>query len=240
MDNSLQPYAPQDHAADADPAAAAFARLAEKVDLLEAAITGLAAKREAAPDYSETLGEIASRLDGMRDAINILARRPAMQLTPDAMAGQIEAAGAKARAEDRAANKQARERIDMAASRMESLAGTVATIGEQRRRLVWVAGGGLLAGMLLWSFLPGVVLRALPQGWHMPENMARHIIGEPTLWEAGTRLLRADSPQAWKALTEVAELLHDNREAITACEKAATRAEQPMRCTISIKARKDH
>lgn len=79
MDN-LSALAPE-----ADPAAWAFTRLAEKVDLLEAAIAGLAAKREAAPDYSETLGEIASRLDGMRDAINTLARRAAMQLTPDAM-----------------------------------------------------------------------------------------------------------------------------------------------------------
>lgn len=233
MDNSLPTLAPE-----ADPAAQAFARLGDKVDLLEAAIAGLAAKREATPDYGETLGEIAAGLDRIRDAINILARRPAMQITPDAMAGQIEAAGAKARQEDSAAIKQARERIDQAANRMECLAGTVATIREQRRRLVWAAGGGLLAGMLLWSFLPGVVLRALPQSWHMPENMARHIIGEPTLWKAGTRLLRADSPQAWSALADAAELLRDNREAITACQKAATGATRPMRCTINIKAQK--
>lgn len=224
-------------ASETDPAAQAFARLGERVDLLEAAITGLAAKREAAPDYSETLGEIAARLDRMRDAINILARRPAMQITPDVMAAQIEAAGAKSRQEDGAAIKQARERIDQAASRMECLASTVTTIREQRRRLLWAAGGGLLAGMLLWSFLPGVILRALPQGWHMRERVARHIIGEPTLWEAGTRLLRADSPRAWNTLTEVAELLRDNRETIAGCEQAARKAKRPVRCTVRVRAR---
>lgn len=86
----------------ADPAAHAFAQLAEKVDFLEAAIAGLAAKRDAMPDYSETLGEIAELLEKMRKAINTLARRPAMEITPDAMAGQIVAAGKTARAADSA------------------------------------------------------------------------------------------------------------------------------------------
>jgi len=231
MDINLPTLAPE-----ADPAAQAFARLAEKVDLLEAAIAGLAAKREAAPDYSETLGEIAALLDKMRDAINTLARRPAMQLTPDAMAEQIAAAGKKARAEDGAVIQQARERIDGAAHHMERLAGTVATAREQRRQLLWAAGGGLLAGMLLWSILPGVILRTMPQSWHMPENMARHIIGEPTLWEAGTRLMQADSPQAWNALTEAVELARENSDAIAVCHKAAAEADRPMRCTIGVKA----
>ncbi len=144
--------------------------------------------------------------------------------------------GAKARAEDGAAIQQARERIDGAAHHMERLAGTITTIREQRRQLLWAAGGGLLAGMLLWSILPGVALRTLPQSWHMPENMARHIIGEPTLWEAGTRLMQADSPQAWNALTEAVELARENSDAIAACHKAAAEADRPMRCTISVKA----
>lgn len=230
MDSNLPTLAPE-----TDPAAQAFGRLAEKVNLLEAAIAGLAAKREAAPDYSETLGEIAALLQKMRDAINTLARRPAMQLTPDAMAEQITAAGKKARAEDGAAIQQARERIEGAAHHMERLAGTIATAREQRRRLVWAAGGGLLAGMLLWSFLPGAILRALPQGWHMPENMARHIAGEPTLWEAGTRLMRADSPEAWTALNQAAQMLRDNRATIERCWNAAPRAAKPLRCTIEIR-----
>jgi hypothetical protein len=235
MDASLPKRAP-----DADPASQAFAQLAGKVDLLEAAIAGLAAKREAAPDYSETLGEIAALLDKMRTAINTLARQPAMTFTPDAMVAQIAAAGKKARAEDSAVIQQARERIDGAARHMERLAGTIATTHEQRRRLLWAAGGGLLAGILTWSILPGVALRTLPRSWHMPENMARHIIGEPTLWEAGTRLMRADSPQAWNALIEAAELAGDNRDAIAACRKSATAVVRPIRCTIRINARREY
>ena len=219
---------------EADPAVRAFTRLGEKVDLLEAAIAGFAAKRDAAPDYSETLGKIEAQLGRMREAINALARRPAMKLTPDEMARQISVAGAKARAEDSLAISQARGRIDGAASDMERLAGMVATAREQRRRLVWAAGSGMLAGMLLWSVLPGVILRALPQGWHMPEAMAAHIVGEPTLWEAGSRLMRADSPQAWRALTKAADLLRKNRETFENCQAAMKKARNSVHCTFIV------
>jgi len=229
MDTSLPTLAPEP-----DPAAQAFARLAEKVDLLEAAIAGLAAKREAAPDYSETLGEIAALLQKMRDAINTLARRPAMQLTPDTMAEQIMAAGKKARAEDGAAIQQARERIDVAAQHMERLAGTIAIVRAQRRRIIWGICGGEIAGMLLWSFLPGVILRVLPQSWHMPEKMAAHILDAPSLWAGGARMMQADSPLAWEGLNHAAELLRDNRRAVETCRNSAAKAKEPVRCTIRI------
>jgi len=231
MDTNLPTLAPE-----TDPAAQAFTRLAEKVALLEAAIAGLAARRDATPDYSETLGEIAALLDNLRNAINTLARRPAMTLTPDEMARQIAAAGKAVRAEDSAAIGQASDRIDHAASNIERLMGTITIAHEQRRRLAWAAGSGLLAGILLWSFLPGVILRALPQGWHMPESMAVHIIGEPTLWEAGARLMRADSPQAWEGLKTADQIWRDNRDAIAGCERTIAKAKQPVRCTIMIRA----
>lgn len=225
-------------ASETDPAAQAFAALGEKIDLLEAAVTGLAAKRDAAPDYSDTLGEIAALLEKMRVAINGFAHTPAMKLTPAAMAAEIAAAGTKARASDSAIIEKARVRFDDAAYRLEQLAGIVATIREQRRRLLWTAGGGLLAGMFLWSFLPGVVLRALPQNWHMPENMARHIIGEPTLWEAGSRLIRAGDPESWHSTIIAVEMRRDNHDAITACERAAGKAKKAARCTVNVKATK--
>lgn len=221
---------------ESDPATRAFAELGQKVDLLEAAITGLAAKRDAAPDYNETLGEIAALLERMRVAINDFARSPAMKLTPDEIAEQIAAAATKARASDSAAIEQARARFDNAAHRIERLAGAVTAVRAQNRRLLWTAGGGLLAGMLLWSFLPGVVLRALPRSWHMPENMARHIIGEPSIWEAGTRLMQVGDPKAWNEIVAVAKLRRDNHDTIIKCERAAVEAGKTAHCTIRVEA----
>ena len=220
----------------ADPAVQAFAALGEKVGLLEAAVSGLAAKRDAIPDYGETLADMAALLEKMRAAINTFAHSPAMQITPEAMAERISAAGVEARKSDHAAIERARERFDSAAQRIERLGGTMTAVGEQRRRLLWTALAGLVAGALLWSFLPGVVLRTLPQGWHMPENMARHIIGEPSLWEAGIRMMRADDPEAWQFVAEAAEMRRINRETIAACEKRAAKTKRSVRCMIRIEA----
>lgn len=88
--------------------------------------------------------------------------------------------------------------------------------------------------MILWSFLPGVILRALPQSWHMPENMARRIIGEPTLWEAGSRLMQAHDTDAWQAVVDADQIQRDNREAIAKCKQKAVKATKPARCTILI------
>ena len=220
---------------DTDPAAQAFAELGRKVGLLEAAVTRLTAKRDAAPDYSETLGEMSALLDRMRTAINGFARSPAIKLTPEEMASQIAAAGTKARASDHAAIEQARARFDNGAHRIERLAGTVTAVREQHRRLLWTAGGGLLAGMLLWSFLPGVVLRIMPTSWHMPESMAAHIIGEPTLWEAGSRMMRAGDPESWKSIMIAVEMRRDNLQTLEACEKAARQTKKIVRCSIKVK-----
>lgn len=229
MDTSLPTVAPE-----ADPAAQAFARLAEKVDLLEAAIAGLAAKRESAPDYSETLGEIASRLERIREGINTLARRPAMQLTPDTMAEKIEKAGERARVQDSATITQAQQRIDKAAGRIERLTGTIATIHEQNRRLIWAVSVGVLAGMLLWSFLPGVVARAAPESWLWPERIAARQVGKTTIWAAGERMLEKADPEHWRAVLLANRILQDNRRDVAACLEDAKQTGRPKRCTVIV------
>ena len=95
----------------------------------------------------------------------------------------------------------------------------------------------MLAGCLLWSVLPRFVARILPTSWHLPERIAARTVREPTLWEAGTRMMRADSPEAWQAISDAADIRRDNREAIDACEQQATVAKQPVRCTIRVQNR---
>ena len=150
------------------------------------------------------------------------------------MARQIDRAARQARDATASEMRRAQVRFDNAAYRIEQLAGTVAAVREQRRRLLWATGSGLFAGMLLWSFLPGVVLRAMPQSWHMPESMAAHIIGEPTLWEAGSRLMHADSPQTWQAIVAATDMRRDNRDVIAACERKATAGRRSVQCAVRV------
>lgn len=213
-----------------DPAAAAFTRLEGEIALMRRAVEQLAAEKANIdwPDYNSTLGEMAKRLGAIEG-------KPAMQITPDDMASMMAVAAAEARREDRTALAEARKRHDDAAYGLERLLGTARTIAEQRRHLQWAAGGGMLAGMLLWSIMPGVTLRALPASWHMPESMAAHIIGEPSLWEAGSRMMQAGNPDGWQAIVQAAEIRRSNRDAIDACLQRAVKTKTPMRCTITVR-----
>jgi hypothetical protein len=221
----------------AETAAQAFARLDGRIAMMSRAVEHLAAERASIdiPDYSATLGQMNTRLAAIAQSLAGIAEKPAMLLTPEGLATRMDAAAEKSRRTDSATLREAREAHQEAARIIRNLAGVVREKHEQLKHLSWAAGGGVLVGCLLWSFLPGVVLRTLPNGWHMPEAMAGHVIGEPTLWEAGTRLMRADSPEAWTALTRAAEILRDNRKAIADCEKASSKAKQALRCAIWIR-----
>jgi hypothetical protein len=89
----LEESLPSFPAPEADPAAAAFAHLAEKVDVLETAIAGLAAKGEAAPDYTETLGIIAHNLNAYGAMVKAMRQSPALQITLQEIAECFAAAG---------------------------------------------------------------------------------------------------------------------------------------------------
>ena len=95
----------------------------------------------------------------------------------------------------------------------------------------------MLARCLLWSVLPGFVARILPTNWHLPERIAARTVREPTLWDAGTRLMQAGNPEGWQAIVDAADMRQTNREAINACVQRAIKAKQPVRCTIRVKNR---
>jgi hypothetical protein len=231
----MEESTPSFPAPETDPAATAFAHLAEKVDVLEAAIASLAAKSEAAPDYTETLGIIAHNLNAYGAMVKALRQSPALQITPQEIAARIAAAGEQARAEDRTTIARARETLDRAADNLKKLAVDVATAEEQRLYLFFAAVAGAIAGVLFWSLLFDAIARALPQNWRIPEIMATRTLGASSPWEAGSHLMRIDNPRAWAALNEASDLLRDNREAIVKCRVAAAQTGKPIRCAVEVK-----
>ncbi|WP_390585334.1 DUF6118 family protein [Erythrobacter sp. MTPC3] len=91
------------------------------------------------------------------------------------------------------------------------------------------------AGILLWSILPGTIARTMPESWHWPERMARKVVGEPTILEAGIRLIRSRNPKAWEELAAAQGILSENREALARCNDRARKAEKSVNCAIDIK-----
>ncbi|MBP6111428.1 MAG: hypothetical protein KA482_03515 [Sphingobium sp.] len=219
-----------------DPAAQAFAQLRGEVALLRRAVEQLASERAdiVLPDYSATLGKIALTLGEIGGEMQQIAASPALQVTPETLAQRIDTAAQSARRTDQAAQIEARDRLDRATAELRQIVKTGRTTDEQRHRLAWVGGGALLAGMLIWAVLPGMVARIFPESWHLPERIAARTVREPTLWEAGVHLMQAGDRQAWNSITRAADIARENSDSITACERKATKARQPVRCTIRI------
>ena len=237
LDLEPEPDAPAPEAAS-DPAAEAFARLEGELALMRRAVQHLAAERAdiVIPDYGTTLTDMAKRLGAISRGINTIADHPAMQLTPDSLGARIEAVAESARRSDHDRIKQARADMDHATRDLRSLTAQARTAGEQRLQLFQVAGGCVLAGIFLWSFLPGTIARAMPDSWNWPERIATRMVGASSIWDAGARLMQAGDPQAWNALLHAADIQRDNRDAIEACRKSAATSRQPVRCAVRIRA----
>lgn len=230
-DDDVLPRLPDDDPGP-DPATQAFTRLEGEMAMMRRAVEHLVTEKSEIdiPDYSKTLGEMANRLVAIE-------RQPAMQMTPEDFEARMTVAAARARRDDEVLIVAAKRERGEAIRDLRAIIGTANTLHEQKRHRRWYLGGGLLAGCLLWSVLPGFVARILPTGWHVPERIAARTVREPTLWEAGTRIMHADSPEAWQAIAEAAEMRRDNREAIDACIQRAAKAKQPVRCTIRVRDR---
>lgn len=220
-----------------DPAAEAFARVEGELALLRRAVQHLAAERAdiVIPDYGSTLTDMTRRMSTIGESLKSMAGHPAMQMTPDSIGQRIAAAAESARRSDQDRISQVRSDLNHAAQEMRSVTANARTATEQRRQLSQVAGGAFLAGILLWSFLPGTIARAMPESWHWPERMAARMVGASSRWDAGARLMQSDSPEAWNALAKAADIQRDNRDAIDACRRSAATSQQPVRCSVKIR-----
>ena len=218
-----------------DPAAQAFARLQGEIALMRRAVEQLAAERAdiILPDYSATLGKIVVSLGEVAGDMADMAKSPALKITPESLASRMDAAAQAARASDHAAQIEARERLDKATAELRQVVATARSADEQRRRLAFGSGGALLAGILLWSFLPGMIARSVPESWQWPQRMAARVIRAP-IGEAGAQMLHSANPQQWSDIIAAYRLWRDNDEAIAQCRKRAVDKTDAVRCTIQI------
>ena len=155
----------------------AFEALRQEVSLLRTAIQGLTAAREQVPDYTPTLASLRGLLDAGLKGIDRIEQAPAVKLTPEDVARELNQAATAVRAEDRQQLEVARAALHQSIGRIDAIAGRARSTDHERKRELWIGAGGLFAGILLWSFLPGVVARSLPQSWHVPEWMAERTLG---------------------------------------------------------------
>lgn len=171
----LVPHVP-DHET-ADDAAMAFDQLGRRISLLQAAIEGLAAERGNMPDYTDTLGDMDARLSGIDRQLTAIGNRPAVKLSPAAMTEELQRLAVEARAEDKASLSEARNGLVRALGQVDGIVLRARATQDQRRRLIGAAAGSFVAGILVWSVLPGAIARSLPESWGVPQWMAERTLG---------------------------------------------------------------
>jgi len=221
-------------------AAEAFEAMCVELALLRRAVEGLAAERGAidVPDYTETLGRMQKGVDATADRIavinDVIARSPALAMTPEQMAQRIAAAGNAARREDQVALATGRKGLEDVTRQLHGLVASARHAGEQNRRLAWSAIGGVAIGMVLWAAGAGVVARAVPESWLWPEKMASRSLRLDT-WTASRRLAAVSQPDTWNTMVAGAVIAQANQETLEQCRRAANKAGEPVRCTVRIK-----
>lgn len=161
---------------ETDPATA-FEEVRRELSMLESAIKGLTAAREHAPDYSMTLGNMAQALAAIEERLHRIETSRALTLSPVELAKEIGAAAEAVRSQDRQMLGNARDALSRSLGQVDAMIERGQAI-ERRTRREWMIGAGaLLAGILLWSILPGAIVRSLPESWHAPEWMAARMMG---------------------------------------------------------------
>ena len=134
-----------------DPASA-FEALRGEVSLMRRALEGLAAERQAAPDYMPTMADQAHRLAGIENAIKSFAESPALQLTPASLAADIARAGETVQAEDRDTLTRAFGTLRTSIAGIDGIVRKVRTDEQQRCFVAGMTLVGLYVGAVagLW------------------------------------------------------------------------------------------
>jgi len=128
--------------------------------LLTAAVEGFASRQQAieARDYAPDLGRLIERQDRASDAIMKLADRPAIALTPEALAIQIADAGKVARRADQELLQTETARQRGAAQQLEAIIGQARSRERQTVALIWAVLAGMIVTLVLCigsSYLSG-------------------------------------------------------------------------------------
>ena len=234
---ALKPEPESETAEESDPATEAFARLEGEMAMVRHTIRNMARERAdiVVPDYTTTLGQMADQLAQVSKTLSTIGSKPAIDLTPEDIAVQIKRASLDMLRDSSDLFRHGRKDLDLATGRLAAIVGRIRTEAEQKRQTWRFAGIGLAAGMLLWTILPGTIARTMPESWHWPERMARKAVGEPTIVDAGIRLIRSENPDAWEELAAVQRIVSDNREVLDRCIESARKSEDSVSCALRIK-----
>jgi hypothetical protein len=178
-------------------------------------------------DTTETLGAIAKRLEIVGNFMAAIEQHPAIRTTPAQYNQAIAAAGEglitkSVRTLDIATAEAVKERRELAA-----MIGTMRGKWKQWEWLGWTGIGAFFLGLLISPMFT----RVLPFGW---DGHVAALIMNADRWGAGTALMQAGNPEAWRGLMDDFNLVKSNQEALAACRAAAAKSKKEQHCSIVV------
>jgi hypothetical protein len=219
--------------AEGDLAAKAFIEMRNALAGMTMAVNKMAGEWNALeiPDYTETLGKMATNFETLAEELEELSSKPVLELTPEALAKQIAAAGAAARKTEQESLASATATFVRLGSEMAGFLASARTENEQNK---WVLGFGglcLAFGLIAATVLSGPIYRAMPVSWHWPEKRAANML-DRDMWDAGERLQAVADRQRWKWLFAIDDASNEGRALLSECYREADRSKRPTKCKL--------
>lgn len=231
MDDSLL-----DPDAEKIPLEQALEAVARRLAGVTAAVDGFAERQQdlLGRDYSEDLGLIQQSCEGLRKAIDALAQEPALALTPELIARQIEAAGQGARRDSNQALVAAQGSLQSSIAALSRVTGAVRAAKRQNQMLAGATGLALILGWVGGCIIPPAIDWVVPEAWQWPEKRAMSALHRNG-WNAGERLMSVTNPGRWSNLQAAVRLSEKNNEAINKCaQRASERGLRSVGCNIEV------
>lgn len=202
---------------------------------LTAAVEGFAARQQElhARDYAPELAAIQEKWERAREAFDHLRKMPALELTPEMLASQIEQAGASLREADHGAFNHARRDLREAVGTIGSVVTSARTSRDQNHWLAIAAAAAMVLGFAFGVVIPAAIYNSVPTSWHWPERRAANMLGLDE-WSAGERLTQVADPDRWRKVDAAWRLYDANADALALCAKQAARAHAARSCTIAV------
>jgi hypothetical protein len=218
---------------DSEPTAAerAFDALRAEVAGMRQAMQSLpdVIKKSRPADTTETLGAIAKKLEIVGSFMAAIEQHPAIRTTPAQYHQALAAAG------EGLMHKSVREldsaKVAAVAERRE-LAAMIGTMRGQWKQWEWLGWTGIGA-FILGLLISPVFARVLPFGW---DGHVAAFIMQADRWNAGTALMQAGNPAAWRALMNDFNLVKSNQATIGTCLEAAAKTKKEQHCSVIVPA----
>ncbi|PZU07390.1 MAG: hypothetical protein DI606_16640 [Sphingobium sp.] len=200
----------------------AFEAMNRRLAGMSAAIDGFAMRFDDLQerDYSKDLAQIDARIERLGEGINILSRRPAMALTPERIAGQIDEAAQKVRKAEQVAWGQARQQLNVEANSIREVVYSAREAARQDRWLTVCIGIGIVVGAVLMFVVPRVALDVVPNSWLWREKTALAAMDHDG-WTAGERLMQVYDPKRWEGVALFLRLPEKDRAEFSSCIRKA-------------------